>query len=124
MQQRHVNPDRPIIKWTAWHKVVLAVIVLFLAIQIGVPLAKLSSRRPARFGWHMWTTVPSRRNFSLLMRDGSFRVADLSPYVALARGELDLNNALPPHLCRMMPDVAAVHVNSVGASTAQIHKCP
>ena len=103
---------------------VLVFVVLFLSIQIIVPAVKLMSPRPARFGWHMWTVKPPRRHVVLLMRDGTTRPADLRPYLAQGRGELDLDDVLPPHLCRMIPDVAAVHYRSRRTATIQIHPCP
>ncbi len=120
MQNQNVNPD---FKPARSQKVALVFIILFLSIQITVPVAKLLSPRPARFGWHMWTIIPPRRDVVLLMRDGSSQPADLRPYLAQARGELDLDDILPPHLCQMMPDVAAVRYRSDRMATTQIHTC-
>jgi len=114
----------PDIKWSSENKLALAFILLFLSIQVGVPLTRLWSPRPARFGWHMWSTVPPRREVFLLMRDGSSGPADISRYVAQARGELDLDKALPPHLCRLLPDVAVVQIRSNRIATTQKHTCP
>ena len=121
MQKQNAKPDSSTASAT---KVALVFIFLFLSIQITVPVVKLMSPRPARFGWHMWTTTPPRRDVVLLMRDGSSRHADLRPYVAQARGELDLDHVLPSHLCRMMPDVAAVRYRSDRTANTQTHTCP
>jgi 23S rRNA U2552 (ribose-2'-O)-methylase RlmE/FtsJ len=124
VRRPNVNLDHADISWTSKNKLALVIIVLFLSIQIGVPLARLWSPRPARFGWHMWSTVPPRLEIDLVMRDGSSQPANLRPYVAQARGELDLDNSLPPHLCRMLPEVAAVQLRSSGSFNTQIPTCP
>ena len=122
MQKQNATPDSP--EYNSTPVVALAFVVLFLSIQIIVPVVKLMSPRPARFGWHMWTVKPPRRQVVLLMRDGTSRPADLRPYLAQGRGELDLDHVLPPHLCRMIPDVAAVRYNSRITATTQTHTCP
>ena len=123
MQKQNANRDLSIIS-TIGGIAALIFVVLFLSIQIIVPVAKLMSSRPARFGWHMWTVIPPRREIELVMRDGSTKTADLRPYIAQGRGELDLDHVLPPHLCRMMPDVAAVRYRSKRAVSTQTHTCP
>ena len=122
MQKQNATPDLP--QYHLGPVLALVFVVFFLSIQIIVPAVKLTSPRPARFGWHMWTVTPPRRQVVLLMRDGTTRPADLRPYLVQARGELDLDNALPPHLCRMIPDVAAVRYNSRITATTQTHTCP
>ena len=122
MQKQNATPDLP--PYNLGPVLALVFVVLFLSIQIIVPAVKLTSSRPARFGWHMWTVTPPRRQVVLLMRDGTTRPADLRPYLAQGRGELDLDNVLPPHLCRMIPDVAAVRYRSRSTATTQTHTCP
>ena len=121
MQKQNVIPDLPSARA---HVVALVFIILFLSIQIAVPVVKLLSPRPVRFGWHMFTVTPPRRDVVLLMRNGSSQPADLRPYLAQARGELHLDDVLPAHLCRMMPDVAVVRYRSDRTGTTQTHTCP
>lgn len=122
MQKLNATPD--LSEYNIGPVLALAFIVLFLSVQIIVPVVKLMSPRPARFGWHMWTVTPPRRQVVLLMRDGTTRPADLRPYLAQGRGELDLDHVLAPHLCRMNPDVAAVRYRSRSTATTQTHTCP
>jgi hypothetical protein len=86
--------------------------VLFLLIQIGVPLVRLRAPRPARFGWQMFSASPQRIRFSLLMQDGTTQPANLGKYVAQSRGEVNLEEALPRHLCRMVSDVVSVEITT------------
>lgn len=97
--------------------------LLYLLIQTAVPLVKLSEPRPSRFGWQMFTGLQERRRFSLVMRDGRNQPVDLRLYVAQSRGETELEEALPPHLCRVVPDVAAVLISTPGARQSRVYEC-
>jgi hypothetical protein len=83
--------------------------VAFLAIQIAVPVIQLIwSPRPARFGWQMYSVVSKPPRFELIMRDGTARPLDITPYVTSMRADVPLVRFLPPHLCKLFPDAAAV----------------
>ena len=101
-----------------------AFFVLFLLIQTGMPLVQLWAPRPARFGWQMFSATPQRNRFSLVMRDGTGQPVDLRLYVAQSRGEVDLEEALPPHLCRVVPDVASVRITAADSKQPRVYKCP
>ena len=102
----------------------MAFFLLFLLIQTGVPLIRLWAPRPARFGWQMFSARPHRPRFSLLMRDGTSHPVTLGLYVAHSRGEVDMEKALPPHLCRVVPDLASVQITAPNSKQARIYKCP
>ena len=91
--------------------------------EAAVPLVQLAAPRPARFGWQMWTARRAFSTFLLVMRDGTTQPADLARHVAFSRGEMDLDTALPPHLCRVVRDAAAVEVRVPGRDP-RIHSCP
>ncbi len=110
--------------WTTKSVVAAAFFTLFLSIQIGVPLIRLWAPRPARFGWQMFSARQQRPRFSLVLRDGTSRPVNLGPYVAQSRGEVDLENALPPHLCRTVPDVASVQITAPDAEQPRVYPCP
>jgi hypothetical protein len=101
-----------------------AFFLLFLLIQTAVPLVQLWAPRPARFGWQMFSAAPPRPRFSLVMRDGTIRPADLRLYVAQSRGEVDLEKALPPHLCRVVPEVASVQITTPESKQPRVYECP
>jgi hypothetical protein len=101
-----------------------AFFTLFLLIQTGVPLVQLWSPRPARFGWQMFSATHKRARYSLVMRDGTSRPADLSQYIAHSRGEMDLEQALPPHLCRVVPDIASVQITPPESKQPRVYDCP
>jgi len=97
--------------------------VVFLALQIAVPLAQLAwSPRPARFGWQMYSVVSATPRFELIMRDGSAKPLDITPYVTSLRGDVPLARFLPPHLCTLFP-AAAVHYQLDDGTQAGTHQC-
>lgn len=101
-----------------------AFFVLFVLIQTGVPLMQLAAPRPARFGWQMFSAAPRRLRVSLVLRDGTTRPVDLRRYVGLSRGEVSLDDALPAHLCRAVPGLAAVQITSSDSKTPRVYRCP
>jgi len=115
---RHVDA------WTAESVSAAAFFVLFLLIQTAVPLVRLWAPRPARFGWQMFSARQQRARFSLVLRDGTVQPVKLDRYVAQSRGEVDLEAALPRHLCRVVPDLAAVQINAPGSKQPRFYKCP
>jgi hypothetical protein len=120
--QEAAGPD-PQPTWT-WKNALAALFCCtVLALQIAVPLVQLATPRPARFGWHMWSARRKLSRFLVVTRDGTTRPADLAAHVVFGRGEMDLDTALPPHLCRVVPDAAAVEIRSPGRDVARVHSC-
>ena len=98
--------------------------VVFLAIQIAVPLVQLVwSPRPARFGWQMYSVVSAAPRFELIMRDGVAKPLDITPYVTSLRGDVPIARFLPPHLCALFPDAAAIHYRMDGSPQAGTYQC-
>ena len=116
---RHVSGP-----WTAESLAAAAFFVLFLMIQTAVPLVQLWAPRPARFGWQMFSARQSRARFSLVLRDGAVQPVKLDLYVAQSRGEVDLEEALPRHLCRVVPDLTAVQITAPSAKQPRFYQCP
>ena len=98
--------------------------VVFLAAQILIPLAQLVwSPRPARFGWQMYSVGSATPRFELIMRDGSAKRLDITPYVTSLRGDVPIARFLPPHLCTLFPDAAAIHYEMDGSPQAGTYQC-
>ena len=98
--------------------------VIFLAAQLLIPLAQLAwSPRPARFGWQMYSVVSVAPHFELIMRDGDVKSLDITPYVTSLRGDVPLARFLPPHLCMLFPDAAAIHYQKDDGSQAGTYQC-
>jgi len=110
-------------KWTTVSGATAVFFVLFLLIQTGVPLIRLWSPRPARFGWQMFSAIPERPRFTLVLRDGTTRPVNLGLYVGQSRGEVNLANALPGHLCRVVPDIVSVRITAPGWKQPRVYRC-
>jgi hypothetical protein len=111
-------------RWTAREVAAASFFVLFLAVQFTVPLVKLWGPRAERFGWHMFAGIRPRPRFTLVMGDGTRKPANLAPYIGHNRGELSLGEALPPHLCRVVPDVVAVQIRARDSDQTRTYTCP
>ncbi|MEO7910186.1 MAG: hypothetical protein ABIV47_11095 [Roseiflexaceae bacterium] len=98
--------------------------VVFLAAQILIPLAQLVwAPRPARFGWQMYSVASAAPRFELVMGDRGIKPLDITPYVTSLRGDVPLTRFLPPHLCALFPDAAAVRYRMDDGSQAGIYQC-
>ena len=117
-------PGRRLVEPRLKKAAVAAFVALFLAFQIGVPFARLWHPRPARFAWHMFSANPRPVRFTLVMHDGTSRPVDLRLYLAHSRGEADVRHALPPHLCRVVPDLAAVRITTPDSVLMDVYTCP
>lgn len=105
--------DRPLLRW---------LIVAFLVVQLAVPIAALMAPRPARFGWHMFTTFTPVQSVWTEAADGTLSPVDLEELLVHPRPETNLGPALADRLCRDH-DVEAVVIR-VAQSEPQRINCP
>jgi hypothetical protein len=113
--------------WTSTSVAAATFFLLFLLVQTLVPAVLLWAPRPARFGWQMFSAKPRVFRYVLVLRDGTSRPVELGRYLAQSRGEVAMDEALPPHLCRVVPGLASVRVVSAAAAageSARIYECP
>jgi hypothetical protein len=113
--------------WTSKAAVAATFFLLFVLVQTLVPAALLWSPRPARFGWQMFSAKPRSFRYVLVLRDGTSQPVQLSRYLAQSRGEVAMDEALPPHLCRVVPGLAAVRVVPTAApegESPRVFACP
>jgi hypothetical protein len=71
----------------------------------------------------MFSARRQRTSYTLVLRDGTRRPANLASYVAQSRGEMDLEKALPQHLCRVVPGLASVQVVTPGSGEPRVYTC-
>ena len=115
-----MNAERP----PASIIIAMCFFVAFLAAQLAIPLIQLAwSPRPARFGWQMYSVISAAPRFELIMHDGTAKPLDIRPYVTSMRGDVPLARFLPPHLCTLFPDAAAIHYQMDDRSQAGIYPC-
>ena len=94
-------------RWRQSSVVAIIGIGLFLAIQLAIPLARLGSDDAARFGWQMFATVGPPVEFTVHTDSGS-ELIDLDAYMARVRGDISLEDLLPPHLCNTIDNASSV----------------
>jgi hypothetical protein len=109
---------------SAREKLLTAVIVLHLAIQVTVPVWQLSAPRPARFGWQMYSALNMPRQYVVVKADGTSSVVDLGRYVAQLRAELDLRDILPRAVCARDPDAVEVTFRVLPELVDRSYRCP
>jgi len=93
-----------------WRKSRLAaalVIAAFLTIQLAVPVSRLSSGDPARFGWQMYSSADPSPEFIVQTVDESFEI-DIDDYLAARRVEVRIQDFLPVHLCSVVDGALVV----------------
>jgi hypothetical protein len=84
--------------------------VVFLASQILIPAIQLFKRRPARFGWQMYSSKPSKLRVEARFADRTERV-DVGALVVYFRGEIDYASFLPALVCQKEPLAISVRMN-------------
>jgi hypothetical protein len=98
--------------------------VVYLIVQVSLPVYRLWAPRPARFGWQMFSSSVYPVRVRLLRRDGSEEPLDPAAYVGNPRADLDYERFVPPHICKMRPDVAAVRFQLPGPAPLKEYQCP
>ena len=113
--------DRQLRDW-----VITAFILLWLVVQIGVPLWQLTNPRPARFGWQMYAVVKYPPQITAVRCDGSSVQLTPSSYFAYFRSDLHpaYIQALGKHLCRVDPSLEVVELLRRPEGTVVRQACP
>ena len=87
---------------TEWRKsrtVAAASVALFVILQLAIPLGRIGdAEQIQRFGWQMFSTLGEPIEFTVHTSTGSL-VIDLEEVMARVRGDIPLEELLPPHLC-------------------------
>jgi hypothetical protein len=99
------------------------VALAFVLTQVVAPAVNLLADGPMRFGWQMYARPSIMPEFRLRLGDGTARAVDPSAALAAWRADLDLDAALPPYLCRTVPEADAVEIRRPGAREPEIHRC-
>jgi len=94
--------------WRTSGALALVVILLFLAVQIAVPVSRLGTHESARrFGWQMFSTAQETPAFVVITESGVVEV-ELDDYMAGPRGDVDIVGLLPSHLCNVVSGAVRV----------------
>lgn len=103
-------------------RLILWFCVAFIAVQLLVPIYKLSLPSNQAFGWQMYSSL-SGDKFEVVSDDGTRRIVDPSPYVLRYRAEIDYRDHLPPILCREFTDAARIETSVPGADDTKSYPC-
>lgn len=93
--------------WRQSRGIAATIIVLFIVVQLAIPIALLSGERGQRFGWQMYSIARVPPEFVVTTPEGEI-VIDVNDYVPTRRAEIDLAVHLPPHLCEVIPGAETV----------------
>lgn len=94
--------------WRTSGKTAVIAIVVFLIIQVGIPLGRLHPpETPHRWGWQMFSRTPHNVQFQVETPTGVTE-AQFRQYMARTRGDIDLTKAMPAHLCYIHPNAVRV----------------
>jgi hypothetical protein len=87
-----------------------AFVVVWLALQIGVPAAKYIGTDGARpFAWQMFSRAVDVPRFKVVAANGSEReVEDWERHLGRVRLEVDFARHVPPFLCDSEPGAVAI----------------
>ena len=111
--------------WSARDRLVAAVVVTYLVLQLLVPAIMLFRPRPQRFGWQMFTSVPVVPRLVLHRTTGRRDTVDVNRYFAIRRPEVALGGLglVASHVCRVTPDAVLVEVKVPPDSVPRLHPC-
>lgn len=100
-----------VVQVTSWRKsraVAAIAVAAFLALQLAVPISRLGTHESApRFAWQMFSTAREAPEFVVETDDGARQIS-LGRYMAGARGDVDIEGLMPPHLCELFPEAERV----------------
>lgn len=104
-----------------WRKSrVLAVVVftLVLAVQVAIPTSRLIGGHAQRFGWQMFSGSEAFPEFVVVTSTGE-RPVSLEDHLLRQRVELNVGEALPPHLCEVIDNAVSITWDGGGS-----YECP
>lgn len=93
---------------TGRHRLLSAIVVLIVAIQVLVPARAFLDERPGRFGWQMYSSFNPPPKASVEDADGQLTSVPLADLIADPRAEIHWANPLADRLCDGAGVVAVV----------------
>ena len=100
-------------------RAVLAVVVLFVAVQLILPAIMLFTPRPSPFGWQMYSAARSLPEVVAVDEDGSERRVDVLAHVAGPRAEIDYAGRFADQACRIV-DAARIRITDAGGRVVEV----
>jgi len=87
-----------------------AITALFLVVQLTIPTVLLfaGDDRSQRFGWQMFSKPAPAPTYVVTVSTGEQVTIDLFAVLARPRGDLPLDDLIPPHACATVPGAVRV----------------
>jgi hypothetical protein len=83
-------------------RLLIALVAVFVAVQLVVPVRMLFEQRPSPFGWQMYTAARSLPEIVAIEEDGSERVVEVTDHLAGRRVEIDYAARFAEQACRLV----------------------
>jgi hypothetical protein len=96
--------------------------VLYLSVQIAVPVYRLVQPKPTRFGWQVFSAASVPSHVWIVSRDGLQQISPAS-YVGNFRADLEWERYALPHLCRVRVEATAVRYVMPFDTAIREHRC-
>lgn len=110
-------------KPTFTHRAAAVFFVVFVAVQVLVPIVQLAKTRPAHFGWQMFSDWRSIPQYWVVFGDGSTREIDVHEHIGVRRLDADYHREFPAYLCRTYADAVAVRWQWPGSDEIEEIRC-
>ncbi len=85
--------------WTGREMLAAMLCVAILTVQLAVPIRAFLEPRPARFGWHMYSTLNYLPEAWIEGADGSVAMVDVMKVLGDTRAEIHWSDPLAALLC-------------------------
>ena len=82
-------------------------IVVFLAVQLAIPISRFGDEGARRFGWQMFSSAGQEPHFVVTTSTEELEI-DLEDYMAMIRVDVDIAGLMPEHLCSVIPEAIEV----------------
>jgi hypothetical protein len=84
-------------------------VALFVLIQLATPISRFGDHeRAQRLGWQMFSVSVPDPTLTVVTDSGEEKIM-LEDYMARVRSDIDIIALMPPHLCKVVEDAAAVN---------------
>lgn len=98
-------------------------VVIYLTIQVLVPLRAVIRPGQDEFGWQMYSEKPREFSYEVFTKDGTTKVINRSDFQASRRPEISFEKFLPEHLCDEVAGAVSVSVTRIGTQWQKTHPC-
>jgi len=100
-------------------------VIVFLFLQIAIPVYQLVAPKPSRFGWHMFAALPERPVLTLVFADGTeTEIDDLNQFFGYPRGDIRMMEVLPDYLCETREKLTSIKIKYPDDSVGETCLCP